>query len=310
MDPWQVTTITLLSVIGVVGLGSVGVKYKDYIPAGISEIPALFFTFVANIMPFGLVVYGFVGDMINQSGPRLSIPSIAAVGSIILVGVVSQIIATQGSMDLSEQETSGMMWCTIPGFEGVESPYFPTAFMSTAIVAFYYLSWAWSTNQPSGFLGMTFAIIYFVQVLVFAAGDCSSSYKPPFGGIFGSIAISTLLGVGIGGAAWAATGKATQYNPFNISLGSASAANGCPAGYSPIGDHTCKENMTNMREHMTDKKKVCEYGYEMRSGVCVPTGIPPGMPGQSQEVQGGGDENTFVAELYKNGQLVTDTIAA
>lgn len=33
------------------------------------------------------------------------------------------------------------------------------------------------------------------------------------------------------------------------------------------------------------------------------------VAGHSQPVQGGGDENTFVAELYKNGQLVTSTLA-
>ena len=36
---------------------------------------------------------------------------------------------------------------------------------------------------------------------------------------------------------------------------------------------------------------------------------PRPMVGTSAPVQGGGDENTFVAELYKNGQLVTEQIA-
>lgn len=304
MDPWEAAFISVITIVGVLA-GGVGLyRYREYLPPGIVEIPKALLTFLGNLMPLSLIAYGFAGDIINQDGFRLAIPSVAAVLSIFVVGVSSKIAARNSGRELSEQDTSGLVWCTIPGLEHVESPYFPTAFMSTAAIAFYYMCWSWSTpSKMSWPLAMMFSIVYAVQFLAFMNGECSASYIPPYGGILGSILISTLLGAVVGTVAWASTGKAIQFSPFNIPLGSASGASGCLPGETSIANG-CREKFT---EHFTSGKKVrCDPGYIESSGNCVEAST---TGGHSQQVQGG-DENTFVAELYKNGQLVTDSIAA
>jgi len=278
MDPWETAFIVLVTTIGIFMVSFGLFRNKDSFPPGLLDIPLALVTFLGNLMPFALIAYGIAGDMINQDGVRLSIPSIAALGSIFVVGITSKIIATNGGVDLSKQETGGLVWCTIPGLESVESPYFPTAIMSTAIIGFYYMCWAWSTpSRLSWPLGLFFSIVYLVQLLAFMNGECAASYIPPFGGIVGSILISTVLGILIGTISWASTGKQTKFSPFNIPLGSPSGASG----------------------------STCLPGYREVQGACVEATT---TGGHSQQVQGG-DENTFVAELYKNGQLVTDSIA-
>lgn len=305
MDPWETAFIVLVTLVGLFTVGTGIFKYKDSFPPGILDIPFALITFLGNLMPFALVAYGIAGDMINQDGVRLSIPSLAALGAIFLVGISGKMIAINGGQDLSNQETGGLVWCTIPGLESVESPYFPTAIMSTMIIAFYYMCWAWSTPSRLAWpLGLFFSIVYAVQLLAFMNGECAASYIPPFGGILGSIIISSVLGIAIGSISWAATGRATQFSPFNIPLGSPSGASGstCMPGESRVANG-CKENFT---EHFSDKKLRCDPGYAEVQGACVEATT---TGGHSQQVQGG-DENTFVAELYKNGRLVTDSIAA
>lgn len=274
------------STVGVVlfGLGMYLLyKNRDSLPTGIGEIPTTFVTFIANMMPFALLAYGIAGDVVNQEGPRLSIPSIAAVLSILVVGIGSQMFATSYGANLSAQDTSGLMWCTIPGLEGVESPYFPTAFMSTAIIGFYYLCWAWHTGRPSTSTLLAFGIVWIAQFGTFVFGECSMSYKPLFGSVLINILLSTLAGIVIGAISFGSASGNIRLNPYNLPGGTAS---GAVPGNPPA--HLSK----------------CSDGSVPIDGKC------PYKTGHSQPVQGGGDENTFVAELYKNGQLVTDSIAS
>jgi hypothetical protein len=156
------------------------------------------------------------------------------------------------------------MWCTIPGLEGVESPYLPTAFMSTAIIGFYYLCWAWHTGRPSTSTLLAFGIVWIAQFGTFIFGECSMSYRALFGSVLFNIILSTVAGIIIGAISFASAQGNARLNPYNLPSGLPNAS---------TGGSTLKN------------------------------------VGHSQPVQAGGDENTFVAELYKNGQLVTDSIA-
>lgn len=268
---------TLGGVLAVAGIGFLLYRNRDNIPEGIMDVPTGLVTFVANVMPFAIIMYGFSGDLINQEF-RLSIPSIAAVSSVLLFGIVSQIVAKGRGTDLTAQDSSGKLWCSIPGLESAESPYFPTAIMSTCIIAAYYMCWAWSTGYKSSTpLLLSFTVVLVLQSITFVAGECLASYIPPFGSSLLIFLIPVLLGLAIGSISFAATGQRSNYNPFNIPLSSpAAAVPSCPDGSAPVNG-------------------ACQY---------------KGGSGHSQPVQAGGDENTFVAELYKNGQLVTQSISS
>jgi hypothetical protein len=264
---WEGVAATLGTVIGTGIIGFIVYKYRDNIPSGIMDIPGGIATFVANVMPFALLVYGFSGDIVNQEY-RLSVPSIAAIVSIFIFGVFGQFLATSKGTDLRPQDSSGKLWCSIPGLESIESPYFPTAIMSTTIIAFYYLCWTWHTNRNSAPLLLWFSAILCIQLATFMFGECLASYTAPYNSTLLVILSPILVGIIIGAITFAAA-KSSQ-NPFNIPLASPSAATGSPGASA-----------------------------DASAGG-----------GHSQQVQGGGDENTFVAELYKNGQLVTDSISS
>ena len=263
-------------------------KNRESMPTGFGEAILVLPKFIANMMPFAFLAYGIAGDIVNQEY-RLSIPSIAAFSSMILVGPLSQVLAKNNSVILSPQDTSGTLWCTLPGLESIESPYLPTAFMSTAIIGFYYLCWAWHTPRPWKGTLLAFSIVFTAQVTTFLLGDCSSSYKPIGGSVLINLIISTVLGIAIGAISFASTFSNPSYNPYNLPGGSASSATGQTGGNPPAHLSTCPDGSVPVNGK-------CPYG--------------PKKTAHSYPVQDGGDENTFVAELYKNGQLVTESIAA
>ena len=265
------------------------IKYQGSLPTSVPQLPLIAITFIANLLPFALLTYGFAGDFINQEylTPRLSAPSIGAFLAMLIVGLGGQAYAGTKGVDLSAQDTSGLLWCTIPGMENAESPWIPTAFISTSTIMFYYLFWAWHTNRAYRNMLIGFINVLVVQLTAFALGGCSASYIP----LLGNSTINIFLAIVIGFATALITYLSTslagglKYDPFPTST-TAGGAGGTTGG----------ANQTHLSK--------CPDGSVPIDGNC-----PYKTAGTSQAVQGG-DENTFVAELYKNGQLVTDSIAA
>jgi hypothetical protein len=263
-DPWEISTFTMLGLIVLTGLGVLGFMNREKLPEGISEIPFSLISFIANVFPFGILIYGLAADLIHQSFFRSSIPTISALISICVIGIATKTYANVKGANLSAQDTSGRFWCTLPGLEQVESPYLPTAFISTALIGFYYMCWAMRTEQGISRIGTMFFAVWVTQFLTFITGDCISSYYPIIGNVTVlNVLIATVLGGLIGFATYLMFSEDLSYNPLNTS-----------------GVNT------------TVKKD----GGLTRVGHSYPE-------------QSGGDENTFVAELYKDGQLVTDTLA-
>jgi len=265
------------------------IKYQGTLPTSVPQLPLIAITFIANLIPFALLTYGFAGDFINQEF-RLSAPSIGAFITMLLLGLGGQAYAATKGVDLSAQDTSGLLWCTIPGMENAESPWIPTAFISTSTIMFYYLFWAWHTNRAYIITLSKFIGVLIFQNMAFLLGSCSASYML----LFGSVQINIFLAIVIGFATALITYLSTslagglKYDPFPTST-TAGGAGG-------TGGTTGGANQTHLSK--------CPDGSVPIDGNC-----PYKTAGTSQAVQGG-DENTFVAELYKNGQLVTDSIAA
>ena len=237
----------------------------------------------ANVLPFTILIYGIASDIINQSAVKLALPSIVALVSMALFGIGGQMYGSYfGGLNLNSEDSYGSFWCTIPGLERLESPYMPTAFLATSTIAFYYLTWAWSTGIPSGRLGTFFGITFVLQLTSYLFGGCAQSYASIAGpggllNVILPIVIGIILGPITAGSAMAA--DKGHYNPFTPTM------NGATGGSSGGGGGG---------------------GEGLHNTLQAP---PKNDSGHSQPTQGGGDENTFVAELYKNGQLVTSTLA-
>lgn len=276
-------------------------------PAWIKIQDLLFPTFklLLNIMPFSLFAYGFAGDLINQE-IRLMVPSVAALISIILVSLGSRIFATNSGLDLSSSEASSTAWCTLPGLEALESPYIPNAFLSTSIIAFYYVCWSAEKNFNQERIMVWLLGIIAIQFFSFGfLSNCTSYYRPLFEG--GNILFNLLATFAIGAIVGSMTfGIAksmdyTRYNPFNIPA--VAAASGCPDGGN-VEFHTVNGVATPYCANTGNLAK-CADGSVPIDGKCP---FKSAYGGHSQPEQGGGDANTFTAELYKNGQLVTESL--
>jgi hypothetical protein len=264
------------------------IRYQGALPTSAPQLPLIAITFIANLLPFALLTYGFAGDFINQEylTPRLSAPSIGAFLAMLIVGLGGQAYAGTQGIDLSAQDTSGLLWCTIPGMENAESPWIPTAFISTATIASYYLFWAWHTNRAYRGMLLGFISVLVIQLMAFTLGSCSDSYKPLFGNTVINIFLAIVIGVATALITYLSTSLAggLKYDPFPTSTTAGGA-----------GGNTGGSNQTHLSK--------CPDGSVPIDGKC-----PYKTTGTSQAVQD--TENTFVAELYKNGQLVTDSIAA
>lgn len=252
-----------------------GISLGDTISSGVvGEGFKSIIVWFANVLPFTILIYGIAGDIINQSGVKLALPSIVALVSMALLGLGGQMYGSYvGGLNLNSEESYGSFWCTIPGLERLESPYIPTAFLATSTIAFYYLTWAWGTGIPSQRLATFFGITLIVQLSSYLFGGCAQSYASIIGpGGLANVLIPIGLGIALGSitAGSAIAADKGHYNPFTPTTNGATGGGG------------------------------------LHNTLQAP---PKDDSGHSQPVQDGGDENTFVAELYKNGQLVTPTLA-
>ena len=173
--------------------------------------------FAVTVLPFAVFVYGFVGDVINSNGVRLSIPSFAALALIMVNSIVGRILALRNGVNLSPQDSSSTVWCAIPGLESLESPYLPNSILSTTVILFYYICWSVELNYNPVGISLTLAGIALLQMVTFV-GYCPSYFKPVFGSVNWNLIISIVLGslVGVITFAIAKSINYNQYKPFSI----------------------------------------------------------------------------------------------
>jgi hypothetical protein len=301
-ETWAIVITVFATIAGLALISYLWTQFgkSDFNSFGRGVDATVIFTFLTNILPFSLLGYGFAADIIDQQFRR-SLPSILAVGVSAIVGLVTQLYAGNQRVNLSVQETTGRVWCTIPGLESLESPYIPTSFIATGTIMSYYLYWMSRNGRTDNWkMATTFAVILFFQITTFFAGDCQQSYIGP--------AVNFLVSLGIGavtgGIAYGiAQVNPIMFNPFDVP--GAASGNLCEPGQTRVVNG-CQESFSN-REHMTSGKVLhCDAGFVEANGQCVKNDLSLG--GHSKPVEE--EENVFVAELYKNGQLVTDSISS
>lgn len=238
---------------------------------------AIVFAF-SNFIPFGLLMFGFISDILNEEF-RNSFISLVVIAVTILFGWLTQFFASQKGYNLAVNKSSlySSGWCTLPGLENFESPYFPMSFFSTGTLIAYYGLFGYWKGANTASMTIWFPIVITIQLLAFYWAECHSSYISLAYGM--NHVISTIIGV-IFGFIMAAlvNSNSPQYSPF--------------AG------------RTDTNYKSTDNgQSAAGHGY----GGTGPT-LPPKYNSVSYPVDTS-DDNTFVAEIYKNGQLVTEKIA-
>jgi hypothetical protein len=241
----------------------------------------LFFFSIASFVPFGMLMYGFISDMFNQEF-RNSFVSLMALGGIAVSWLLGLAFSRNQQLDLSPMNSNASLaesgWCTLPGLEAFESPIFPMSFVSSSTIIFFYLlsgfiirGGGWFPNQS---LVIGSLITLTMQVMSFYAGGCRESYFPLFGSTVNNLLGAILFGCIIGGLSFLlVSGPLPQYQPFQ--------------GFKPgVVPGTTPSNGKG-------------YGS---------TG-PASEPNSATCSADPGDDNAYVATLYKNGQEVTANLA-
>lgn len=268
--------IGVVSVVGFVVLSAVAYQAFNGNLSGVVEVISPFIYALANFIPFGLIMFGFIADVFGQEY-RFSIPSIMAVMAVLLNRLISLAETFAGLPPRTETGESGSgVWCFIPGMEGLESRLFPMNFVIMGSILTYYLISAGQARSQSSNISMyvAFFLIPILQASAFYLGGCSQWYAWGALGLFGA----WVLGIMIGASTY---GVIRSTNSVKLPFGYGAVAN------STSGDQSGAAPLT------------------------APSGSPLGAPqtGAKCSAANTDDDNAYVCEAYKNGVLVTEKIS-
>ena len=179
--------------------------------AGAGQIFGTLFFALINFIPFGLITFGPIADLIGQEF-RYSIGSFVGFVSILLNFLLARSLGM--GVDPTGSEASDVMaWCTIPGMENLESKLFPMNIVSSSAIMTYYLTFA-ATARSSGqniSIYIAFPVIFLLQLITFYLGGCDKYYKEGIGFKFGALLIGAIIGI----LGWVTIYKGLpEYSPF------------------------------------------------------------------------------------------------
>lgn len=279
------TTLLVVAIVVGAGYGYLVYGYGKGIWVGVSA----FLFAVLNFIPFGLITFGFVADMIGQDF-RYSIASLFGLLSIAMNWVFG-IILGHSSWVTEGIEQPGTAWCMIPGLEGFENRAMPMNLVSSSTILTYYIIWAATQRDAAQnfSLYISSGVLLLIQTALFYSSGCSQYYIDSSMYRFGALMQGAMWG-GIGYAIVKLTGG--WLTPFQSTFGQANSNTG-------MGN---KEGFTT--EHMLSGP-----GWDGSTQSQVFQKLVPRTGAQcSKDQSEEGDE--FVCEAYKNGKLVTEKINA
>jgi len=278
MDGWEIGLITTFSVIGALILYFI--FKQPAVTSGVgSGLYGMHYT-ISNFLPYGILLFGFFADVVGQEF-RYSIASFTGLLAILLnyaLKPVLERVFTGAPSSTGVVDERG--WCTLPGLEALESRATPMSIVSSSAIITYLLIFAW-TERPAidnVAISVLLPVILILQMFTFHFSGCSPYYNTS--SLMGGFTLAMTLGAIVGTSLWAAINfGAPQYSPFSTKLTLAATTAGKGGG---VG---ATRNGVGGANHTT-------------GGKCSQVG------GSTD------DDNAYVCEAYKNGQLVTQTISS
>jgi hypothetical protein len=185
------------------------------------------------------------------------------------------------------RQRGGAITCTIPGFEWLENNVAPQGLVMSMTVLFYILIEMWDTGQTSNSLsiGVVTLIVFLLQSLAYVRNGCIDGFD------YGkwSLLISLVMGIVFAGSSYGIV-KAINKNIPKSSGG-------------PSPPPATSGTQTNF---------TCPVGTQLSpEGNCVGVGenVPVGEF-QGEKSSPVNPDDQFVCEAYKDGELITSTIAS
>jgi hypothetical protein len=338
--------LILLILLGLVAVGFGG--YFGYTNGPVREMLLEFLGKNVLYMPNVLFGYGFISDIFNNTGYHYSIASITAlfgmvinraIGGVVVGGIASGVSFVSDKINQARSQVSkaatatasadielaampkrdpvvdslqlpdippldipppppppspqggGAIPCSLPGFEWLENTIAPQGIVMSMTILWYLMIELWDTGSggQSAALGVTTAIVFIVQWLVLAKNGCLTNYTYT---VYSPL-IALVMAITFAGTSYGIQ-KAIGFNSGSSSGGMNGPITGgvntkfiCPSGtgLSPDGS-TC----------------IPLPGFGGGGEQRVPVG------GKNQQSQPVNDQDQFVCEAYKDGELVTSTI--
>jgi hypothetical protein len=245
----------------------------------------------AMFLPVAYVLVGILADVIAQQFKE-SISSVAAIVGVLVNKLISMgLVKFLGSTTQKLQEnisydgnistlyTRVYRGCTVPGFEDLESIVAPQSFVIIFSLFFYFLTTILVSNpgqSVSGLVGLT-AVALLIQGLFISTNGCWKSEYYTVSGYY--MILPVIFSAVIGSIVGLSFGFATPAILSSL----------------PNNGGSSNKNLLGSTGPVTAPSS--------------DSALPP-VGGSTGGSSGGtSDDNQFVCEAYKNGELITSTIA-
>lgn len=186
---------------------------------------------------------------------------------------------------LPSDQRGGAITCSLPGFEWLENTVAPQGIVMSMTILWYLMIELWDTGSSgqSVALGITTAITFIIQWIILSKNGCLDSYR--------FTVYSPLIAL-----VMAITFAGTSYGIQKSMRGSSSGGAVPPVPSGKPGKFVCPSGTTLSP-----------------GGNCVPILGPGGtqtisVGGKNDQSQPVDDNDQFVCEAYKDGELITSTI--
>ena len=282
MDGWEAAFLTLVVAIIIGALGYVG--YTNVNSISILSSLKVFFFALTNFIPFGLITFGVIADLIGQE-LRYLLGSVVGFLAIVLNFLIAKFMGWGVDANSVSEASNVMAWCMIPGLESLESKLLPMNIVSSSAIMTYYLGFAASVRSPQQniSIGIAFPLLFILQLVAFYSGGCQQYYLGGIGSKVGALVFGSIIGI----SGWAVVSQLFPSKaPFIKGVTTIESF--------LVGDgYTLPRSITVSNSNSNSKSNS--------------NGTTPTEEKCSQDSQDGGDQ--YVAEVYKNGVLVTDQIS-
>jgi len=257
----------------------------------------LLLIFVVNIAPISLLLFGPILDLINRPKQVItSLPSVLVFGTLIIGKLFDMSRFGLSTYTKTAGTNESGIWCTLPGLEWFENKFFPSSLFTVSLLLTYYTIWSFRLYGSSGssivFLCVNVFFPLLLAVMLFKFGPgCSDFY------VYGTYSILLAIGLGVVFSLLAGFLTPISFNPFITMNSGGGGVGGRVPGSEIAASGTTPWDPTNPASGKVNCPP--NQTYLPATGTCVT------MPSSNQSSAPSGQEQTFVAELYKNGQLVS-----
>jgi hypothetical protein len=266
-----------------------------------------------NVVPVAILFSGIFSDIFHQE-VKLGIPSYGVLVALGFARILSSWMQSTGLTpkftDSPLASDSSTFWCTLPGLEMLENPFFPSSIFASVTILAYYLYWTDIGSQQYQFIGALLAFVLSGTFIGFTLGQCHPYYLNmfPFLRSFGVLIPTAALSFLVAGVIFGAVSGDQSKNPtsgMNVGgSGGSSSGGGSSGGFGGFGTG-CPPG-----QEKTEKQFCipCDTSTSIVIGEqCVPKDKSGVASNQTPADSGLGQ--LVEVKAYKNGVEVTDSLS-